>query len=703
MPFLSEGREKRMRTIPCVIILLVLSVSALALFPVPRKTLLRCPTLRLPSSLLNDVRVELPTKVEDIEHVVRKTGTILVNDARTLRIERFENNAATYPRPPLLFLPGLDGVGDYFNDILNMTTNFDLYRLKVSAEDRSTFLTIAKFADAAIAKIRREYNNQSIVLVGESFGALVAAYQGIRAASETNTSTISQLVLINPATSYDRTIWPTLGAAIANVPQSIFPAVGIATLLATAVEPAQIRKIGEKVISRMNSTEAVVTEVRALLESGNKLVEVLPQSTLEWRLDKWLAGGNFIINNRYGEIKTATLILVGENDRLLPSREEGRILKRVLTGAPIVELIEYPGSGHALLDGSIDLSQVIRNSRGYRMSRHVAPPSKEMLSSVYCPYPSPEDIEQAERQLKPLARAISPVFLSRTKDGALRRGLASVPTGASTGRPVLLVGNHQLYGLDTGLVVRQFLRERQTLIRGLAHPALFGESPNDAIMGGKARGAAGGRDDQNIRELFTKFGAVKVSPTAYLDLLRLNETILLFPGGVREAYHFKGEQYRVIWPEKIDFVRMAALTDAIIVPFGAIGVADSVNMILDGKEILDTPYFGERAKAMSDKIQQARPGGSELFVAPFSLPKTPARNYFLFQEPFDTRDLDIYNKAQCRDAYRRVRERVEDAIQTLLRFRDADPYRDFIPRTIYESIAGENVQAPTAPLNVKWW
>ena len=80
------------------------------------------------------------------------------------------------------------------------------------------------------------------------------------------------------------------------------------------------------------------------------------------------------------------------------------------------------------------------------------------------------------------------------------------------GRPVLLVGNHQLYGacvlcvytymnvyiyihlhiyvyihqtpppqnaptqrtgIDLGLIVREFLQEREMLVRGLAHPALF--------------------------------------------------------------------------------------------------------------------------------------------------------------------------------------------------------------------------------------
>jgi hypothetical protein len=53
---------------------------------------------------------------------------------------------------------------------------------------------------------------------------------------------------------------------------------------------------------------------------------------------------------------------------------------------------------------------------------------------------------------------------------------------------------------------------------------------------------------------------------------------MLFPGGAREALHGKGEEYKLFWPEKVDFVRMAGLFDAIIVPFSSIGIAESVNI-----------------------------------------------------------------------------------------------------------------------------
>jgi hypothetical protein len=52
--------------------------------------------------------------------------------------------------------------------------------------------------------------------------------------------------------------------------------------------------------------------------------------------------------------------------------------------------------------------------------------------------------------------------------------------------------------------------------------------------------------DPNIRELFTTFGAVKVSGKSFFELLKRNESILLFPGGVKEAYHLKNEKYKLL-------------------------------------------------------------------------------------------------------------------------------------------------------------
>jgi hypothetical protein len=100
----------------------------------------------------------------------------------------------------------------------------------------------------------------------------------------------------------------------------------------------------------------------------------------------------------------------------------------------------------------------------------------------------------------------------------------------------------------------------------------------------------------------------------------------------------------------------------------------------------------------SDNMPSARAGINETIVFPYVLPYWPQRNYFLFQEPIDTRDLNIYNKKECRLVYNSVQKRITEGIDTLLRFREEDFYSRFIPRVIYGITNGDR-EAPTAPLN----
>lgn len=272
---------------------------------------------------------------------------------------------------------------------------------------------------------------------------------------------------------------------------------------------------------------------------------------------------------------------------------------------------------------------------------------------------------------------------------------------------MLRVNYQQLFGADLGLIVREFLREKETLVRGLAHPMLFQDGGSGGqfeqgqftTMNNRDNNERTKESSNSIREIFTKFGAVEVSPSSIFQLLQRNETVLLFPGGVREAYHGKGEDYALFWPERVDFVRMAGLFGATIVPFAAIGIADSVDIILDSEEILKVPILGDRAKRFNKNVPSARAGIQDNFISPIAVPKLPSRCYFLFEESYDTREIDIYDKVKCAEIYSCVKGRVKDGIETLKRFREEDPYNNFFRRTAYESIMKK--QAPTAPLNLK--
>jgi 1-acyl-sn-glycerol-3-phosphate acyltransferase len=257
----------------------------------------------------------------------------------------------------------------------------------------------------------------------------------------------------------------------------------------------------------------------------------------------------------------------------------------------------------------------------------------------------------------------------------LTRGIESLPTGLQ-GRPVLLVGNHQIYGADCAQIIREFINKKDTLVRGLAHPLVFNDRDSIPFMAPTLK----------------KFGAVEVSPAAIFELFKSNSTVMLFPGGAREALHGRGEEYKLFWPEKVDFVRMAGMFDAIIIPFSSIGIADSINIFIDKEDVSKIPFLGEGVMRLSSMLPNARAGDVEATFPPlFSPKKAPERNYFLFGTPFDTRELNIYNKKQCKILYQDVKESVEDGVSTLLKFRESDPYKEYIPRMVYEVTSGEYI------------
>ncbi|RVX06771.1 Acyltransferase-like protein, chloroplastic [Vitis vinifera] len=156
-------------------------------------------------------------------------------------------------------------------------------------------------------------------------------------------------------------------------------------------------------------------------------------------------------------------------------------------------------------------------------------------------------------------------MLSTLEDGKIVKGLAGIPSEG----PTLFVGYHMLLGIETIPLVLQFMDERNILLRGIAHPMLF------------KRSSGGSLPDLSRFDTIRLVGAVPVSGTNFYKLMSSKSHALLYPGGVREAVHRKGEEYKLFWPEQSEFVRIAARFGAKIIPFGVVGEDDfgQVNLI----------------------------------------------------------------------------------------------------------------------------
>jgi 1-acyl-sn-glycerol-3-phosphate acyltransferase len=226
-------------------------------------------------------------------------------------------------------------------------------------------------------------------------------------------------------------------------------------------------------------------------------------------------------------------------------------------------------------------------------------------------------------------------------------------------RPVLVVANHTLMGvLDVPLLVLGLYDRRGVFLRSLGDHLHF-RVPL-------------------WRDLLTRFGTVDGTRDNCHALMRAGESILVFPGGGREVFKHKGEQYRLIWKNRIGFARLAIEHGYPIVPLAAVGAEECYDILIDAPDLLHSP--------LGRVIAQLAPRPDEIpplvrGVGPFPRPQ---RFYFRFAAPIETRGLAGRHDddAACFALRERVRAAVEHGIAALLAERDRDPQRELSARLL---------------------
>ena len=310
-----------------------------------------------------------------------------------------------------------------------------------------------------------------------------------------------------------------------------------------------------------------------------------------------------------------------------------------------------------------------------------------------------------------------PVYFSTDQvTGKVVRGLSRIPSPEKSNRPLVVVGNHQLFGLDMWMMVPHLYQERCIPLRGLAHPVVFDYESIDDDIDGRSLHSGSITMNSAVKDtyrIFRAFGALPATPASFYKLLETNQCILHYPGGAREAYHSVGEDYLLFWPgddkaeercidgiasSSNDFVRMAARFNATIVPLSAIGADGSVQFSLSGnaheyEQVLSVfrrflPKLSEVLQSIIDSPLTARGGKEDKSgprPPPLVLPKLlPARHYFLFGRPYNTEHLDHNNRQECARVYGLIRLRVERGIEQLRRASKKDPFLDSFKRIIFE-------------------
>ncbi|PKI60303.1 hypothetical protein CRG98_019239 [Punica granatum] len=281
-------------------------------------------------------------------------------------------------------------------------------------------------------------------------------------------------------------------------------------------------------------------------------------------------------------------------------------------------------------------------------------------------------------------------MLSTLENGKIVRGLAGIPSEG----PVLLVGYHMLLGLELVPLIAQFLFERNIHVRGIAHPMMFAKYKE---------GRSG--PSPSYYDTFRIMGAVPVSGTNLFKLLSRKAHILLYPGGMREALHRKGEEYKLFWPEQSEFVRMAARFGAKIVPFGAVGEDDIGQVVVDYDDLTKIPYFRDQIKNLTDgnvRLRTTATGevANQDVHLPGIMPKIPGRFYYFFGKPIETegRKQELKDREKAHELYLEVKSEVEKCIAYLKEKREGDPYRSIFSRLVYQTINGSSSEIPTFEL-----
>ncbi len=610
--------------------------------------------------------------------------------------------------PLLLYLPGLDGFGisatAQFDDL---SFSFEFWRLTIDRHKVQSFsdlvIAIVKFVNGSMGSTD---SPREVILVGESFGGVLALSVAMALTkSKSSSAVLKGLVLVNPATSFDETSWENLVPLLTSLRHlesgdlttptlpTPYSVLGSMALAATVPDSTQFSNIINFILQSVSSSSAERL-LSASSDGLSILTEYLSASMLDRRVLNWLPVGTAVVNNaeRLSKLNVPTLVIGGTGDNMLPTKNEVNRLGKLL---PNCVKMEVSGAGHFVLDTRMNLTEIILDSHILSLGSETA---YDPVTDWTLP---PEHVVKTviERIVVPQRERTSPVYFSTDpKSGKRRRGLSHVP---ATTKPLLIVGNHQLFGQDLGMIISELLEERGIIARGLAHPIALGgftgpdTGANDPKVREQKRRWEFDENSQSPSALFSMFGAVKVSPRNFYRLLQTNQTVLLFPGGTKEALHGKDEAYQLFWPEKVDFVRVAARFNATIVPLSAIGAADSVEFFLDAPDLLKLPFgIGDSLANFTSSAPSARfdaANEDELFLPPLALPKPfPARHYFLFGKPFDTTLVDAKDKDACLVAYKAIKEEVEQDIQALLEARKHDSYAfDGVKRSSYQRVFGK--------------
>ncbi|KAH9791759.1 AB hydrolase-1 domain-containing protein [Citrus sinensis] len=361
----------------------------------------------------------------------------------------------------------------------------------------------------------------------------------------------------------------------------------------------------------------------------------------------------------------STYLSVSGKDQMMPSEEEGQRLSRELPNC------QTRSSAHVWQEEGVDLVTIIKGAGYYRRGKCINYVSdfipltttefNKFCEEIRCAQSDESLILEGttwcisvEIHKYVVARLrsdlTSPVMLSTLEDGKIVADLSGIPSEG----PVLYVGYHNLLGLEAFPMVQQFMIQRNVLVRCVAHPMFF-ESKD------------GGLPDFEGNDTLRIVGGVPASAVNLYKLLSSKSHVMLHPGGMREALHRK--------------------------------------IVLDYNDQMRIPFLKSQIEEMNKRVVKLRTDitgevANQPVHLPLPIPKIPGRFYYYFGKPIETkgRKQELRDRKKSQKLYLQVKGEVENCIAYLKEKRQNDPYRNILPRLIYQATHGFRAQVPTFEL-----
>ncbi|KAL8134311.1 hypothetical protein AgCh_009373 [Apium graveolens] len=559
------------------------------------------------------------------------------------------------PNSPILFyLPGIDGLGSGL--VLHhkpLGRVFEVWCLHIPFHDRTPFEGLVKFVESTIKLQHYAYSHKPIYIVGDSFGGCISL-----AVAANNPSIDLVLILVNPATSFKKSPLQWL-LSIAEPFENEFETIVPYILSMVLGDPLKAGMVNIKSGWHIRDVFGIFFKnITDVMPSIQVLADNIPRGTFQWKLNLQKAS-DFYLKSRLHTIKAEVLLLASGQDSLFSSKSDAERLSSIV---PDCTIRYFQDSRHNLLmEDDINLLTIIKGTCKYRRSRR-----KDWVSD-FLP-PSISEYNYTFFKTYGIVRHItSPAMFSTLENGNIVRGLDGVPREG----PILLVGSHMLLGTEISSLVQEFLREKNIMVHGMAYREIFSSRFEDTSK------------LFSILDTLKVFGALPVTTRNICKLFSNKSHVLLYPGGIREALRRKGEHHKLFWPDKPEFVRIAAKFGVTIIPFGVVGEDDMVELL---------PHDNEQTKTHNSiKFRSEKDGevSYENLFFPNIYPKIPGRYYFLFGKPIETKGKAfLLEESEYRKRfYMQIKSEVEQSISYLLKKREEDPYRGLLERTLYRAFS----------------